>query len=88
MVNGVIVPDSPGVLPDRVVFEPAQGTSGPVPGATFEYPHPLVPIDREKELALLRDRVGAAKAGVPGIPLGEAMTRLDAELNLPRVDAE
>jgi hypothetical protein len=77
VVNGVIVPDGAPALPDgaRVRFEVEE---------TFEYPHPLAPYDREKEVALLRERIAEAQAGVTGIPLAEAMARIEAELNLPR----
>jgi hypothetical protein len=76
VVNGVIVPDGGAALPEgaRVRIEL---------DAQFEYPHPMAPYDREKELALLRERVEEMRAGVPGVPLKEAMARIAAELNLP-----
>jgi hypothetical protein len=79
VVNGVIVPDSGASLPEgtRVRIEPA---------VNFEYPHPLAPYDREKELALLRESIAEMKAGVPGIPLKEAMAQIAAKLNLPPAD--
>jgi predicted DNA-binding antitoxin AbrB/MazE fold protein len=81
VVNGVIVPDKGVTLSEgaRVRIEPE---------VTFEYPHPLAPYDREKELALLRESIAEMKAGVPGIPLKEAMAQIRAELNLPPVEAE
>jgi hypothetical protein len=88
VVNGVIVPDGPpppeGV---RVRFE-VEDDIDPPAGEPFEYPHPLASYDREKELAVLRERVGQVKAGVPGVPLQEAMDRIAATLNLPAVDPE
>ncbi|HEV3383455.1 MAG TPA: hypothetical protein VG097_01500 [Gemmata sp.] len=81
VVNGIIVPDGGTSLPEgtRVRIEPE---------VTFEYPHPLAPYDREKELALLRESIAEMKAGVPGIPLREAMAQIRAELNLPPADPE
>ena len=81
VVNGLIVPDSDAALPEgsRVRIELEE---------QFEYPHPLAPYDREKELALLRERIAEMKAGVPGIPVAEAFNRIRAELNLPPVDSE
>ena len=81
VVNGVIVPDKGVALSEgtRVRIEPEE---------VFEYPHPLAPYDREKELALLRDSIAEMKAGVPGIPLKEAMAQIRAELNLPPADPE
>jgi predicted DNA-binding antitoxin AbrB/MazE fold protein len=82
VVNGVIVPDKGVTLSEgaRVRIEPE---------VTFEYPHPLAPYDREKELALLRERIAEMKEGVvSGIPLREAMAQIRAELNLPPADPE
>lgn len=73
VVNGVIVPDGGAALPEgsRVRIELEE---------RFEYPHPMAPYDREKELALLREAVAEMKSGVPGIPLDEAFAQLRAEL--------
>ncbi len=49
----------------------------------LEYPHPMAPYDREKELALLRAAYADVKAGVPGMPLEEAMNRIALECGLP-----
>jgi hypothetical protein len=54
----------------------------------FEHPHPLAPYDREKELALLRDRVAEVQSDAPGIPPDEAFARIRAELKLPPTVAE
>ena len=54
----------------------------------FVYPHPLAPYDREKELALLRERIAETKAGIRGIPLKDAMAQIAVELNLPPVKPE
>lgn len=81
VVNGVVVPDGGARLPEgaRVRIEVEE---------RYEYPHPLAPYDRAKEIALLRERIAEVKSGAPGIPLDEAFARLRAELNLPSVDAE
>jgi hypothetical protein len=73
VVNGVIVPDSGACLPEgsrvRIELDPV-----------YEYPHPLAPYDRGKELALLRERIAEAKAGVPGLSIEETFALVDAEL--------
>jgi len=72
VVNGIIVlngnPQLPEGAPVRVELE-----------EVFAYPHPLAPYDREKELALLRERIVETNAG---IPLKEGMARIAVELNL------
>jgi hypothetical protein len=72
VVNGVIVPDGGATLPEgtRVHIEVE---------VNFEYPHPLAPYDREKELALLRESIAEMKSGVPGLTVDEAFARVDAE---------
>ena len=84
VVNGLIVLDGPDKFPEgmRVRVEPA------ISDETFEYPHPLAPYEREKELALLRDRVAAFRRGERGVPVDEAFARIAAELNLPPADPE
>jgi hypothetical protein len=79
VVNGVIVPDGGATLPEgsRVRIELSE-----------VYPHPLAPYDREKELALLQERITEMQTGSSGIPLREAMARTATELNLPQADAE
>lgn len=81
VVNGVVVPDGGAALPEgaRVRIELEE---------RFEYPHPLAPYDREKELALLRERVAEVRSGAPGVPLNEAFEQLRTELKLPPADAE
>jgi hypothetical protein len=84
IVNGVVILDGDTKVPEgaRVRVDFAADAE------TFEYPHPLAPYDREKEVALLRERIANREAGGPGIPLREAMAGIAAELNLPRVDPE
>jgi len=76
VVNGVIVPDGGATLPEgtRVRIELDEQCT---------YPHPLAPHDREKELALLRERIAEVQSGAPGIPLEEAFEQIRAELKLP-----
>jgi hypothetical protein len=58
VVNGVIVPDgSPPPDGTRVLFEKEEA---------FEYPHPLAPHDRDKEIALLRASIAQMDAGEEG----------------------
>jgi len=81
VLNGVVVFDGNPQLPEgtRVRVELEE---------VFEYPHPLAPYDREREGALLRERIATMQAGEKGIPVDEAMARIAAELNLPAVDPE
>ncbi len=78
VLNGVVVLDGNPRLPEgtRVRVELEE---------VFEYPHPLAPYDREKEGALLRERIAKMQAGEKGIPLDKAMARIAAELNLPAI---
>lgn len=81
VVNGHVQLDEPTSLPDgtRVSVEPVE---------KYEYPHPMAPYDREKELALLRQAYADVQAGVPGISVDEMMAVLDAELQRLANDAE
>jgi hypothetical protein len=79
VVDGKIVLDAPADLPNgtKVWIEP-------VDDEVYEYPHPMAPYDRKKEIALLRESIEELKAG-RGIPLKEAIDQISAELGLPRV---
>lgn len=48
----------------------------------FEYPHPMTPYDREKEIELLKESIEDMKAGRV-MPVEEAMRRISIELGLP-----
>ena len=73
IVNGHVQLDAPTPLPD--------GTRVSVKLAELdEYPHPLAPYDREKELALLRERLAAVAAGERLVPLAEAMKSIAQQL--------
>ena len=72
VVNGVIVPEgSPPPEGTQVFFEAA---------GSFDDPHPMGPYDRERELALLRNRLAEMDAGVPGLSVDEAMALVTAEI--------
>ena len=82
IVNGSIQLDGNPSLPEGVRvwvdFEAAQ----------FEYPHPLAPYDREKEVAILRERIATMDAGGPGMTVDEVEVRIVADLNLPHAIRE
>ena len=82
--NGGVVLDKPVHWPEgsRVTIELAAADE------VFEYPHPLAPYDRDREIALLRERYEEVKAGVPGMTLEEAKGKIAAECNLPPVPPE
>ncbi len=76
--NGALVPDDGAALPDgaRVRYEllaDDEDDLGPPPDTET----------RAEFLASLRESVADARAGVPGIPLDEAMTLIAAEFKLP-----
>jgi hypothetical protein len=50
--------------------------------------HPLAAYDRETELAILRERIKAMKAGEVGIPFRHAMEELSRKHNLPPLPPE
>ena len=84
IVNGRVELDRPADWPDgtRVTVDVT------VPEETFEYPHPLAPYDREKEVALLRERYEEVKAGIPGIPLEQFMADFEKKHGLPPVPGD
>lgn len=77
--NGVIVPDAGHPLPDgaRVRYELLvdDGDDDVDPPPTTE--------THEEFLQSLRDSVAEVKAGVPGLTLDEAMSRIAREFQLP-----
>lgn len=77
VVNGVIVPDGSPALPEgaRVRFDLEDDDTDPPPE----------PYDREAELAILRESIREAKAGL-GRPFLEVMAEVAAKYNLPPVD--
>ena len=84
IINGVIVLDGSPLLPEgaRVRVELAEEDDFddlPVSPANETY---------EEHLAALRESIEQTRAGSPGIPLEEAMTRIAAEFNLPPVRSE
>ena len=86
VVNGMIVLDGAPQLPEgarvRVELTESAAESAP-PTEGFEYPHPLAPYDREKEMALLRESIAAMDAGEKGRSVAEVFDEIDRELNRP-----
>jgi hypothetical protein len=82
--NGRVELDEPVDLPEgtRVMIEVL------TPDEVFEYPHPLAPYDRDKEIALLREAYEDVQAGNPGMTVEEARARIVEECNLPPVEPE
>jgi len=65
VVDGVVVFDGGTKAPEGARVE----VSFAIEGEVFEYPHPLAPYDRQKEVALMRERIARHEAGDPGIPI-------------------
>ena len=80
IVNGRVELDTPTDLPDgtRVVSLEAEEFEDE---GVYEYPHPMAPYDREKEIALPRERIAERDAGVPGLSVDEAFAAVDAMLD-------
>ena len=76
IVNGQVQFDHPINLPDgtRVTLSQQE--------AVFEYPHPMAPYDREKELAMLRESIEDQKAG-RGRPAREVLREIAERHGLP-----
>jgi len=89
VVNGVIVLDGNPPLTEGMrvqVVLPADADPddiSPLPGEGLEYPHPMAPYDREKEVALLRGSIAAMDAGEKGKSVAEVFNEIDRELNRP-----
>ena len=83
IVNGRVELDAPADLPDgtRVVSLEAEEFEDFEDEEVYEYPHPLAPYDREKEIALLRERIAERDVGVPGLSVDEAFAAVDAMLD-------
>jgi hypothetical protein len=84
VVNGVVVLDHGATVPEgtrvHVAIEPEI--------EEFEYPHPMAPYDREKEIALLQKSHDEMKAGVRGQTLDEFMAELRRDYALPSMPVE
>jgi hypothetical protein len=76
LLNGVIVPDGPPP-PDgtRVLFEKED---------VFEYPHPLAPYDKEKEIALLQVSIAQMDTGEQGNSVEEVFADIYRQLIIAR----
>lgn len=93
VVNGVVVLDEGSQLPEgtRVLLQVIEDEADEamiLPDPSLPPDHPLASYNREVEIALLRKRIEAMKAGGVGIPLDEAMARLAAEFGSPNEDPE
>jgi hypothetical protein len=80
VVNGVVVFDGTARIPDGIRVRVDVELDEELPPD-----HPLAPYDRKTEIALLRERIAAADAGGPIIPLREAMAQIAMEMKLPKV---
>ena len=84
VVNGVVVLEAGARVPE--------GTRVYVDIATdfeqFEYPHPMAPYDREKEIALLQASHDEVKAGVRGQSLAEFEAEMRRDYHLPSMPTE
>lgn len=82
--NGRVELDAPADWPEgtRVLVDAA------APDEVFEYPHPLAPYDREKEIALLREVYAEVQAGVPGMPLEQFEAEFAKKHGLPPIPPE
>jgi len=77
VMNGVVVLDDDARLPEgaRVHVEVRE---------RLEYPHPMAPYDREKELALLKSRHEESVGGGKSFTLEEVQAEFAREFNLPK----
>lgn len=96
VVNGVVVLDEGSQLPEgtRVLLQVIEDDEVEayeamiLPDPSLPPDHPLAPYNREVEIAILRKRIEAMKAGEVGIPLDEAIARLATEFGSPDEDLE
>jgi hypothetical protein len=88
VVNGVLVFDGPPP-PDgtRLRLEVADADDD-LWDELDKVPPPPTTETYEEHLEALRQSIAEMKAGVPGMPLKEAMAKIAAELNLPPVKPE
>ncbi len=75
--NGRVEFDEPVTWPDGSKVTLQLDDDG-----VYEYPHPMAPYDREKEIEVLKESVEDMKAGRV-MPVEEAMRRISIELGLP-----
>ena len=80
IVNGVVVFDEENNVPEgtRVHVDISSDFE------QFEYPHPMAPYDRAKEIALLQASHDAMKAGARGQTLAEFDAEFRRDFNLPQ----
>lgn len=84
VVNGVVVLEEGARVPEgtRVRVDIVSGFEH------FEYPHPMAPYDREKEIALLQASHDAWKAGDRGQTLAEFAEEFKRDYDLPTMPTE
>ncbi len=75
--NGHVLLDSPANLPDgtRVTLQNEF--------AELEYPHPMAPYDREKEIALLRESIALMDSGDIGRSVAEVFADIEKSFDYP-----
>ena len=84
IVNGVVVLEAGARVPEGtrvhvdIAFDCEQ----------FEYPHPMAPYDREKEIALLQASHDEMKAGARGQTLAEFHAEMRRDYHLPSMPTE
>ena len=81
IINGQVQLDAPAELPDgtRVSLSPQED---------FNYPHPMAPYDRDKEVALLRQSLAAMDAGQQGRSVDDVFDEIERELDTHSDDKE
>jgi len=81
VMNGRVELDEPAKLPDgtRVSVAPVE---------VHDYPHPMAPYDREKELSLLREAYAEIKAGKRGMPLAQFEAEFTKEFGISPLQSE
>ena len=76
IIKGQVHLDCPSELPDgtRVTLRREE---------RYEYPHPMAPYDREKEIALLRESLALMDAGDIGRSVAEVFADIEKSFDYP-----
>lgn len=82
VINGVIVLDGSPAPEGQRVFVDLESD------ASYVYPHPMAPYNREKELALLRQAYAEVKSGKTSIPLAQFEAEFAKEFHLSPIPQE
>jgi len=77
IVNGHVQLDHPSDLPDgtRVTLLPDE--------EEYEYPHPMAPYDREKEIVLLRESIALMDARDIGRSVADVFADIEKSFDYP-----